>query len=69
MQAESNWTGNGCTLGKNNKADWICSYFIWKYLKPTWIKEIANEGCNYEQVKCFESFLLQTFKPKDDWYL
>jgi len=40
-------------------------YFIWKYLKATWIKPIANEGCNCEHVKCFESFLLQTFKHKD----
>lgn len=37
-------------------------------LKATWIQHTANEGCNYEHVKCFESFLLQTFKHKDVIY-
>lgn len=42
MQAESNRTDNGRGLGKSNKAEWISSYFIWKYLKQMWVKEIAN---------------------------
>lgn len=49
---------------EEQQAEWNCSYFIWKYLKATWIKQIANEGCNYEHIKCFENFL-QTFKHKD----